>query len=119
MVESIIIPIKDGEFEKIYQDAVEKVGNKLSLDDINEILNRCDTIIDNEPTISKYALTVKSFTIMLRQKYNKVGSPNRFHQHLKSIDPEQYGRAQTFMAEINKLKNFMEDVEGYYRQEIG
>jgi len=102
-----------GEFEKenirIHDENIQTLI-KCSDNKLLEILVFCNEIIEKEPTVSSYLQKAEEIMKLLEEAYKEVGPPNSFHYDIKGLDPEIYGRAETFMKQISSLMGTVQEV---------
>lgn len=102
--------IKRDEMQKIHDDLNRKVAENLKVDTLIELISRLEEIMNNLPTFDKWRETADELTDFLEYCYNEVGNPNQFHHPIKNVNPEIYGRADTFLKEVLHLHTSMLEV---------
>lgn len=70
---------------------------------------------NHEPTVGSYKEEAMTMSKILEEAYAQVGpssmkESNIFHHPIKQINPEIYGKAETFMKELKKLEALLEEV---------
>ena len=110
---SVSIIYKPGEFEKevaeIHTKSVQTM-TKCSLKTLQKILNFCNQILKQEPTVSSYKSVVEALVSLLERAYKEIDEPNELHYFIKEIDPSIYGKAENLIKRIISLQNTMEEV---------
>lgn len=116
-----LVEDEEGHFVKLYKidkqkidrehiESVKKVAEAFDKEDIDVLISGLEKVIKNEPKVSDYLWMATQLTQHLEECYRKVGRPNLFHYSIKNINPEIYGKAQTFMNEVQKLFDIMREV---------
>lgn len=77
---------------------------KDSLEYVNSIINNIPTVDDYEFIANEVVKFLYKIDIIIRPE--KLG--HLVHHLIKDIDPNYYGKAQTFMRQINLFKNDLE-----------
>jgi len=91
------------EVNKLHEESVRKVAERLNKDDIFQILAVLTDILNDIPDVISYEVVATKLACNLQLLYDKVGSPNLFHHPIKNISLEVYGRAESFVREVVQL----------------
>jgi len=95
--------IKQEELDEIRHKDNLKVVEKLHFKKLNRLAEMLEIIDKNELLIEHYKTSATRLVEHLKMCYDEVGRPNVFHHYIKNLDPEYYGRAQTFREETRSL----------------
>jgi len=101
----IAYKIDTNDISKRRHEEIEKVAKKLDKKEVVQLLGMVNDLYDNPPSIVDYLGAATEVVKILRKYYDKVDSSNLFHHPIKQIDPEIYGKAQTFMHQMMLLKD--------------
>jgi len=82
---------------------------------LTQLWLECGNILEYLPSVDEYEKRANNLTEVINQAYEatrKVAGPNCLHAHHKSIDPEIYGRAQTFSKCVRSLLSDVKEALG-------
>jgi len=97
------LKIKKDVVQKIQDESNRKVAEKLTKDDMYQLLSTLTDIMNDIPTVETFEFVTNKLADYLQVLYDKVGRPNLFHHPIKNLHTECYGKAQTFMKEVLQL----------------
>ena len=106
----ILFKVKTKEIEKSHQDEIEKAIKVLDKEEVTKLFHTVKSLQKNPPSVIEYNDVAINITKILKKFYDKIGSPNIFHHSIKQIDPNIYGRAQTFIHQMEILKNILKEI---------
>jgi len=106
------------EIDQINKKRNMEVAKGLDKQDIIDTINMLLDINNNIPSIEEYLNKATMLIFQLKKCYSKIGSPNLFHHHIKQIDPEIYGKAQTLLNSCRSLVSTLIEVS-YVMKELG
>jgi len=98
--------------ERVLNRAAERLG-LVGLYNLRDTLN---AILENEPTVSQYKEVATRLSTLLQTYYEQIGKPkkgdpgNVFWTPIRQIDPEDRGRAHSFMPAIRSLKRTVDEL---------
>ena len=95
--------LKQVELDRIRRENNIKVAENLDSKKLMHLSSMLETINKTELLIEHYEAAATRLVEHLNMCYDEVGRPNLFHHYIKNLDPEQYGRAQTFRIETRQL----------------
>ena len=105
-----LFKINKEELDNLKNEQNLRVAEKLSFQKLMNLYRGLEVIIQTKLLIEDYATAAQGIVDKLRKCYDEVGSPNLFHHYIKDIDPEMYGRAQTFRKETNSLYERVKEI---------
>lgn len=95
--------LKQQELDEIRYKGNLKVAENLDSKKLMRLSSMLEAIDKAELLIEHYEGAAIRLVEHLQMCYDEVGRPNIFHHYIKNLDPEQYGRAQTFRIETRQL----------------
>jgi hypothetical protein len=98
-----LFKINQEELDRISRENNLKVVENLDSKKLMRLSSMLETIDKTELLIEHYEAAATRLVEHLNMCYDEVGRPNLFHHYIKNLDPEQYGRAQTFRKETRQL----------------
>lgn len=98
------------ELDEIRRKESLKVVEKLHFKKLNRLSEMLETVDKSEILIEHYKTQATRLVEQLNMCYDEVGRPNIFHHHIKNLDPEQYGRAETFREETRLLMERVHEI---------
>jgi len=98
------------QLEKIRKESIEKLAKGMTKLMVKSLISRLDKIVSCNLLLKDYLHTAESLTEVLNTYYDTVGPPNVLHYYIKNIDPEIYGKGQTFLKESHSLLETMKKV---------
>jgi len=93
-----------------HNEEIKKAAKFLNREEVTHLFHKVKTLQKNPPTVVDYYDLAAEIAKTLQNFYNQIGSPNIFHQPVKNIDPEIYGKAQSFMRQLEILKNILKEI---------
>jgi hypothetical protein len=102
--------LKQEELDEIRRKGNLKVAEGLDSKMLMRLSSMLETIDKAEILIEHYEGAATRLVEHLKMCYDEVGRPNLFHHPIKNLDPEQYGRAQTFRKETRNLIETVHEV---------
>jgi len=95
--------LKQEELDEIRHKGNLKIAENLDSKKLMRLSSMLEAIDKAELLIEHYEAAATRLVEHLKFCYDEVGRPNIFHHPIKNLDPEQYGRAQTFRKETRNL----------------
>lgn len=113
---SCMVLIDPDRMRDLHAQDLKRAADRIDPETFNALKMQTTLILANEPTVSRYAEVAQDLTEILQDAYDQVGEPKRgqgniFHSHCKYINPEWYGKAQTFMNEVKGLHTMITQIE--------
>lgn len=105
-----MIKIDREEMKRAHDERIAKVALELKVLSATVLIRKLAKILSTEITVSSHNEVASELTELLELSYDEVGNPNLFHHPIKNLDPEIYGKANTFLKEVNLLFETMVEV---------
>ena len=108
--------IDQEEIKRIHRASIEKLAKGLTREMVDSLTAELKNILSLGILLNEYEDLAKNLTQKLTECYEIVGRPNLLHYYIKDIDPDVYGKAQTFLREVKSLHEVMEEVREYMEE---
>jgi len=107
------------QLQRIHRESIEKLAKGLTREMVESLISMLTRILYLDLFLKDYLRTAEHLTNLLKNYYEIIGSPNAFHYYIKNIDPEIYGKGQTFLKEVESLLKMMDEVLSYMNLQQG
>ena len=108
--------IDQEEVRRIHRASIEKLAKGLTREMVDSLTAELRNILSLGILLHEYPDIAKNLVDKLRDYYEKVGRPNLLHYYIKDIDPDVYGKGQTFLKEVESLLGLMDEVVDFMQE---
>jgi len=108
--------IDQEEVRRIHRASIEKLAKGLTREMVDNLTAELKNILSLGILLHEYPDIAKNLVDKLREYYETVGRPNLLHYYIKDIDPDMYGKGQTFLKEVESLFGVMNEVAEYMEE---
>jgi len=98
-----IFTVDRAKIQKSHDDRVAQVAQAINKDDIERLFLTTLEYSTKPIDIDHWRKLAEDLTVFLKRLYTQIGNPNIFHHYIKNIDPDYYGKADTFRKECKSL----------------
>ena len=102
--------IDQEEVRRIHRVSIEKLAKGLTREMVDSLTAELRNILSLGILLHEYPDMARNLVDRLKDYYEAVGRPNLLHYYIKDIDPDVYGKGQTFLKEVESLHEVMEEV---------
>lgn len=117
----VLIRIDKDEMKTMQERTVQLAADRLQPETFNALKMEVTRVLADEPRVSEYEAVAKNLLSLVQDAYDQIGqrtkrSPsNAFYTHCKHINPEWYGKAQTFMSQVKALYTLLNQIEELWK----
>ena len=111
-----LFKIDQEEVRRIHRASIEKLAKGLTREMVDNLTAELKNILSLGILLHEYPDIAKNLVDKLREYYETVGRPNLLHYYIKDIDPDMYGKGQTFLKEVESLFGVMNEVAEYMEE---
>jgi len=108
--------IDQEEVRRIHRASIEKLAKGLTREMVDSLTAELRNILSLGILLHEYPDIARNLVDKLREYYDTVGRPNLLHYYIKDIDPDMYGKGQTFLREVESLLGVMNETADYIEE---
>ena len=111
--ETILYKINTEKLKENFNDDLKKASKILSGNDVYRGLVLTNSILNDIPTINRYEEVATSVSELIKTLQNQLPYEltHIFHYLIKNISLEIYGKAQTFLQNVEVLNRYLRIIE--------